>query len=142
MSIDDEAVGEVSRAIRPYLSRLLDDPDDVVRVDEALSRLLNDGRQDAPSTAYLLRELLDANEETQWFMEQVLADTPLLRPPYHQRRPTHRQSDDGPSLDGDLGPVEADRYACPAGDYVDWYRPDVGTPIPRCPTHDVTLIRS
>ncbi|MET7979482.1 hypothetical protein ABZW44_42145 [Streptomyces mirabilis] len=142
MSSDDVSVVEVGRAIRPYLSRLLDDPEEVARLDGALSQLLNGGQERMTADARLIHELLTAHEDTQWFMEQVLADIPLLRPPYHQRRSTPRQPDDRPSLGGDLGPVEADRFACPHGDYVDWYRPDVGTPVPRCPTHDVTLVRS
>jgi hypothetical protein len=142
MNSDDAGVVEAARAIRPHLSRLLDNPDEAARLDNALSRLLNDGQQNAHETAHLVRELLAANEDTEWFMEQVLTDTPLLRPPYHQRRSSARQSDGVPSLGGDIGPVEADRYACPHHDYVDWYRPDVGTPVPRCPTHDVSLIRS
>jgi hypothetical protein len=42
---------------------------------------------------------------------------------------------------GDPGPVWADRYACPTGDYV-WYRPDVGTLVPDCPTHHIPLTRN
>lgn len=39
-------------------------------------------------------------------------------------------------------PIAAARYNCPVrGDYV-WYRPDVGTPIPRCPTDDVLLTQT
>jgi hypothetical protein len=142
MNSDDAGVVEAARAIRPYLGRLLDDPDEAARLDQALSQQLNDDQQDGPEIAQLLRVLLDANEDTEWFVEQVLADAPLLRPPYHQRRPTTRQADGVPSLDGDVGPIEADRYACPHGDYVDWYRPDVGTPVPRCPTHHAALVRS
>jgi hypothetical protein len=36
-------------------------------------------------------------------------------------------------------PIAAARYNCPVcGNYV-WYRPDVGTPVPRCRTDDVLL---
>jgi hypothetical protein len=71
-----------------------------------------------------------------WFLRRVLNDKPLYRPPY-------QQTDDPReivSTAGDPGPVAADRYACPEDDYV-WYRPDVGTPVPACPTHRVKLTR-
>ena len=39
-------------------------------------------------------------------------------------------------------PIAAARYNCPVcGNYV-WYRPDVGTPVPRCRTDDVLLTRA
>jgi hypothetical protein len=142
MNGDDPGVVEAARAIRPYVNRLLADPDEAAELDKALSELLNNGRRDTPETAQQLRHLLTMHEDTEWFMDEVLADTPLLRPPFHQQRPVHRQPDDMPLLDGDLGPIEADRYSCPDGDYVNWYRSDVGTPVPRCPTHDVKLLRS
>lgn len=35
----------------------------------------------------------------------------------------------------------ADMYVCPSGDHT-WYRPDVGIPVPVCPTHRTPLVRA
>ena len=89
---------------------------------------------DRSATARRLRALLDSQEDTAWFLTEVLqrraavpaALPPAPLPPAPNRR--QRRPGRGP------GPIEAARYTCPHGDYV-WYRPDVGTPIPDCPTH-------
>ena len=41
-------------------------------------------------------------------------------------------------LPGEPSPIQADKFRCPYGDYV-WYRPEVGVPIRRCPTHHCAL---
>jgi hypothetical protein len=95
------------------------------------------GAANQAATSSRLRALLEGQEDTAWFLSRVLADKPRYRPPYQQ--PAYQREMASPA--GDLSPVEADRYACPAGDYV-WYRPDVGTPIPDCPDHHLPLARS
>lgn len=40
---------------------------------------------------------------------------------------------------GQGGPVGAPEYNCPTGQDCVWFRVAVGTPIPECPTHHVTL---
>ena len=133
---DDNAVIEAARAIRPYLGRLVDSPA-AAELDRHLADALNDG-SDRPATACRLRILLDGQEDTAWFLAEVLADVPRCRPPYHQSR--YRQRQTGiPAPAGDPGPVDAARYTCPQGDWV-WYRPDVGTPVPACGTHHIRLI--
>jgi len=132
---DDDAVIEAARAVRPYLDRLVDTPA-AADLDRHLADTLND-RPDQTATAGRLRILLEGKEDTAWFLAEVLADAPHYRPPYQQPRYLQRQRGI-PAPAGDPGPVDAPRYTCPHGDYV-WYRPDVGTPIPACPTHHIRL---
>ncbi|WP_131786765.1 hypothetical protein [Protofrankia symbiont of Coriaria ruscifolia] len=149
MGVDDDGVLEAARAIRPYLPRLLGDPGAVEKLDQALAETLTGTTAAGTTTgqtATAVRALLDAHANTAWFLTAVLADAPAYRPPYQQPRYLHRQTG-GASYRGmtapagDPGPVAADRYACPHGDYV-WYRPDIGTPIAACPTHHVPLVRT
>jgi hypothetical protein len=133
---DDDAVIEAARAIRPYLERLADPPSTADGLDRHLADALN-SRSARPAVARRLRILLNEQEDTAWFLTEVLADAPHCRPPYHQPRNRRRQAGI-PAPAGDPGPVDADRYACPRGDYV-WYRPEVGTPVPDCPTHHIPL---
>lgn len=138
MDDDDDAVIEAARAIRPYLERLADSPVAARELDQHLSDALN-GRLDLPGTTHRLRILLDGQQDTAWFLAEVLADAPHCRPPYYQPRYQRHQTRI-PTPAGDPGPVDATRYTCPHGDYV-WYRPDVGTPVPACATHDIQLLR-
>ncbi len=139
---DPDGIREAARAIRPYLTRLLN-PDAAARLDEALADQLTATGADPVATAQL-RALLTDSENTAWFLTELLADAPDFRPPYHQPRYMYRHRQTG----GWVGPAgdppsvpEATRYACPHGDYV-WHRPEVATPIPDCPTHHVALTRS
>jgi hypothetical protein len=138
MDPDDEGVLEAARAIRPYLADLVDSPDAAGELDRQLAEEL--GRVSDPSaSARRLRILLEQHEDTAWFLDKVLADAPDHRPPYHQ--PGYRTRGIASPL-GEAMPIAAARYYCPVrGDYV-WYRPDVGTPVPRCPTDDVLLTRA
>jgi hypothetical protein len=137
---DDDAVIEAARAIRPYLDRLADPPTSAAELDRQLADALNDRSTGRPATARQLRALLEEQEDTAWFLAEVLADAPHCRPPYHQHRyRRHRSAFPVPA--GDPGPVDAVRYACPRGDYV-WHRPEIGTPVPDCPTHHLPLADS
>lgn len=128
----DDGVLEAARAIRPYLRDLVG-PAEAGTFDRRIGDLLT-GPADRAATA--LRALLEGHEDTAWFLDRVLADRPLYRPPYQQ---TIAQRDITRPA-GDPGGIGADRYICPTGDYV-WYRPDVGTRIPNCPDHGVALVR-
>jgi hypothetical protein len=136
MDSDDDGVLEAAQAIRPYLKSLIDDPAMAAILDRQIADQLV-GPSDTTATAGRLRALLEVQEDTAWFLGRVLADKPHYRPPYYQ--PAYQRGSVSPA--GDPGLVEADRYACPRGDYV-WYRPEVGTPIPDCPTHQISLTRS
>ena len=135
MDSDDDGVLEAARAIRPYLGDL---------VGAALASAIDDriaGEFNSPSnpaeTVSRLRALLEEHEDTAWFLTRVLADPALHRPPYLQQI-RHRGII---SPAGDPYLVAADRFVCSRGDYV-WYRPEIGTPVPACPTHHLALIGS
>lgn len=137
--MDNEGVLEAARAIRPYLGRLLESPDAAPELDRQLAEEL--GNVSNPSaSAQRLRILLEQHEDTAWFLGRVLADAPGYRPPYYQ--PGYRTRSGVASPLGDVMPVAASRYNCPTCRNYVWYRPDVGTPIPRCPTDDVLLTQA
>jgi hypothetical protein len=138
MSIDD-GVWEAARAIRPYLADLVGPPA-AGGLDRRLADELTTPGERSERTRRL-RAILDEHPHTRRFLLDVLADPPHYRPPYEQPRSHRRPAGDAGPL-GDLSPVTADRYLCPdtSHDYA-WYRPDVGTPVPDCPTHHVPLIR-
>jgi hypothetical protein len=135
MDGDDEGVMEAARAIRPYLDDLVG-PLTAEVLDRRIAREFVD-HTNQMATPTRLRALLEEQEDTAWFLRRVLADKPRYRPPYCQ--PSSQRGIPSPA--GDPGPVVADRYACPRGDYV-WYRPDIGTPVPECPTHNIPMTRS
>jgi hypothetical protein len=126
----DEGLWEAARSVRPYLNELVgaDAPD----VDAALADLLNNAEHDA-DTEHRLRMVLEAHDDTTTFLEDVLDDVPAYRPPQVLSKLT-RYTD----MVGDSQPVSADKFACQRSDYV-WYLPEVGVPIPRCPTHQCLL---
>lgn len=132
MAVDDEGILEAGRAIRPYLDNLLDDMAAAVGLDRQLAELLT-STADRSGRARQLRDLLDQHVDTAWFLAQVLADAPHYRPPDQQPDYLARAGRAGAGPLGDPSIVAADRYRCPHGDYV-WYRPDLATPIPACPT--------
>ncbi|AEH08789.1 MULTISPECIES: hypothetical protein [Protofrankia] len=152
MSTDDsgadevEGVLEAARAIRPHLHKLVGPA--AANLDRSLADQLTASGTTAgqpagagqAAVAGRLRELLDGDETTAWFLRTVLEDAPRHRPPYFQPRYLYRQTGGALVLPGDPGPVEASRYVCPHGDYA-WYRPDLGVAVPQCPTHQVSLVR-
>jgi plasmid stabilization system protein ParE len=135
MDSDDAGVLEAARAIRPYLGDLIG-PAKAEMMDRRIADQLN-GPAAETGVAGRLRAVLEEQEDTAWFLSRVLADAPRYRPPYQQS--AYQRDIASPA--GDPGLVEADRYACPRGDYI-WYQPEVGTPIPPCPTHHMPLTRS
>ena len=138
MDADDEGVLEAARAIRPYLDRLVESPDAAADLDRQLADELGQV-SDPPASARRLRVLLGQHEDTAWFLGRVLADAPDYRPPYHQPGYITRGT---ASPAGDAMPIAAARYNCPVcGNYV-WYRPDVGTPVPRCRTDGMLLTQA
>src|SRR5664279_767420 len=141
MGTEDDGVLEAARAIRPYLTDLVVGQDAAGLLDRQIAGHLTGGA-DRSETVRRLRTLLEEQEDTRWFLTEVLADVPHHRPPYQQ--PRHRQRQPGmASPAGDTGPIlHTGIYTCPDGDYV-WYRPEVGTPIPDCPTpHHGPLTRT
>lgn len=134
----DEGVLAAARAIRPYLADLVGPNSG--SLDQQIACLLNAAPGQA-ETADRLRTLLDADEETKWFLAEVLRDAPAYRPPYCQHRYLRHSEGTGLPV-GDPGLIlSAGAYRCPQGDY-DWYQPDVGTPVGDCPTHKIPLVRT
>jgi hypothetical protein len=135
MDPEDAGVLEAARAIRPYLDRLVESPEAGAELDRQLAVELGDV-SDPSAAAMRLRILLEQYEDTAWFVGRVLADAPEYRPPYYQ--PGYGTRGAGP-VGKEMMPITAARYSCPVCRGYVWYRPDVGTPIRRCPTDDVLL---
>jgi hypothetical protein len=132
----DDGVLESARAIRPYLEDLVGPG--AHELDERIAGLLAAAaRGEDVSTD--LWTLLESDEATSAFLEAVLADAPVYRPPAVQPDFRRRSDRTYQPLAGDVAPVmHAGKFACPRGDYV-WYRPAVGVPVPSCPTHGLRL---
>jgi hypothetical protein len=127
--MDDSEIFEAARSIRPYLHILI--PDEVVAglVDRELAQHLNQAQSGKPNANVILGILCSHEATRQWvseFLEQ------------HQPPEVTRAFSFQPIV-GNPVPVAAGKYVCPLGDYT-WYRPAAGTPVPRCPTHVVTLV--
>lgn len=134
--MDELGILQAARALRPYLPQLVG-PDSEALDARLAERLAATSRGENVTDA--LWPLLSEREETLTFAAWVILDAPHYRPPDLQ--PDHPGERSGlQPLPGDIGPVHADRYVCPNGDYV-WYRRVIGTPIPACPTHGPVLVR-
>lgn len=120
-------VTDMARAIRPYLSSLVGN--DAPAIDRQIGTLL-ERAESGDEVDVELAELIDAAPATQAWADQFL----------NRPAPERRAQRSFQPLPGDATPIMAQRYVCPEGDYV-WFRPSVGTPIPRCPTHNLILIR-
>jgi hypothetical protein len=129
----DDPVAEAARQIRPYLTELVG-PQLAAELDSRIAGLLEDttGREDATDR---LRSVLEGNLATSEFLAEVLDDAPEYRPPKWQPHTVRRGF---AGLPGDLLPMHAGKYGCPRSDYI-WYRPEVGVPVPECPTHHIVL---
>jgi hypothetical protein len=136
----DEGVLEAGRAVRPFLAELVP-PEVVAEVDADLAQLFARGSA-ADELAAAVRELLEAQEGTSAFLEQVLDDAPRFRPPQIVSELADRGGEMAlpgySELPGQTGPVRATKFRCPHGDYV-WYRAEIGESPDRCPTHHCAL---
>lgn len=131
----DEGVVEAARAVRPYLEEFVGSKT-AGEVDDQLSDLLARAT-DGDDVEYPLREILTAHESTDVFLERVLGDAPDYRPPRVIAEITRGYQ----PLPGGPGPVAAEKFVCPFGDYV-WYRPEVGAALRPCPTHPHAQLRA
>lgn len=129
---DPDGVLEAARAVRPYLSALAGP------AAGDLDRQISEGLATAAcgqDATDLLRSIMGGHPATAAFLEEVLADAPLYRPPDLQ--PSFLRSAQPPP--GDVGLIlHAGKYVCPDGDYV-WYRPAVSVSVPPCPSHGSVL---
>lgn len=120
-----EGVREAACAVRPYLTDFMNRKA-AAELDAELAQLLNS----TGDVAERLRAVLDAHDDTRFFLERVLDDAPRFRPP--QVIPPKMRGYGG--LPGQGGPVDSEKFRCPNGDYT-WYRPEVGVDVGSCPTH-------
>lgn len=134
----DTVILEAARAIRPCLPDLVGA--EAIEVDRRLAELL--GRPDDTQVAALILAELGIRPATRdWFT----AFTRRLVPPSADEILGDREKTGNPPLGGGPPPgageaVGGVRFACQEADYV-WYRHTVGEEIPRCPTHDLPLVR-
>ena len=130
----DEGVLEAARAIRWYLPELVGPAAEEVDRQLAEALAATAGGEDAKRR---VRVVLDGHEGTRAFLSAVLDDAPEYRPP-QVRSGSSRGAGYSP-LPGPPGPIDADKFCCPCGDYV-WYRQEVGVPVPACKTHHRALV--
>jgi hypothetical protein len=127
---NDERILELARAIRPYLDGLLRDHAEADAVDHDLALLLSEARGGDQVDAQILDRLRRLPALHTWgaaFLQHGL-------PPDVAAAAERSLS----GLPGEGEVVLAPRFVCPHGDMV-FYRPSVGHPIPRCPTHELVL---
>jgi hypothetical protein len=86
MASDDDGVWAAAQTIRPHLIDLIGQ-DAAGPLDRQIAGQLNRAANQ-PKAVAAMRALLEANEDTSWFLFEVLQDTPRHRPPYLQ--PRHR----------------------------------------------------
>jgi hypothetical protein len=128
----DEALLEIARSIRPYLTSLIGTQ--ATFVDERLAVLLRRARagDDVDAAVY---EVLSSTPQIRNWAAAALSDEQLL-PPELQR---HRDGNFS-GLPGMADPVDAIRYICPEdGAYAVWQL-FVGDPVPNCPDHPGTTL--
>jgi hypothetical protein len=132
--VNDDAILDVARSIRPYLSDLLSEASAAAAVDRDLAGLLADARDGrAVDVAICARLELDPAMHA-WaaaFLQHGV--------PPEERPKWTRGAGDGPSGDVSAS-ISPDVFVCPQGDYK-WWRRAVGVPAPVCPTHRVALER-
>jgi hypothetical protein len=130
-----EGVFAAARRVRPYLSELVGP--DARDFDAQLARVLNEERPGLDSERRV-RELLGRRLETSMFLEAVLDDEPFFRPP--KWRTDELKAAGYAPPPGSHRPPPADLFRCPRGDF-EFLRPDVGSPVPECPSHHGALAR-
>ncbi|HEY9877896.1 MAG TPA: hypothetical protein V6D29_05535 [Leptolyngbyaceae cyanobacterium] len=127
----DEIV-KTAQEIRPYLPQLLDAPS-AQQVDSQLAQLLVRS-QDAPATQQIV-ELLTQREPTREWMRLSLEEHYPVETIFKTLRTYH-------PLSGSDNSIESPRYICTvASCHQSWYRRDQSVGIPRCPIHDVQMVR-
>ncbi len=123
----DESIIDVARTIRPYLEELVGG--EAAGYDQEISRLLTAALAGTDVGDELMSVLVRSSAVQTW-AAQVLEDD-LHRPP--ELQPVDELGYEPlPTPEGP--PTEAEKFCCPAGDYI-WWRRFVGTPMRTCPNH-------
>ncbi len=131
MKYSPEAIIKAAKAIRPYISELLDAPN-AQRLDQKLESLLHHSSSDQ-NYRQLDSVLMEHEETGEWIRLYLEEDCPAetildsLRVYYPLRGLRHS--------------VKSPRYVCPVEFcHQDWYRHDLAEDIPHCPVHDLRLV--
>lgn len=132
--MNDEAILELARAVRPDLEVLVASPSAAKAIDAELVELLDRAAAGENVEERILEQLSASANLEDWaaaFLERG-------RPPDVLSVGERGSAGLPGELPGGGEPVRASRYACPRNDYV-FYRRAVGQTIPQCPTHGVAL---
>jgi hypothetical protein len=121
----DEDILEAARTIRSHLNDLISD--EASLVDNELAFYLNEAQSGKPAANILLGIMCKRDATRLWAAAFLKEPLGLQSSRAYQPPP------------GDPVPVGAPKYVCPQGDYA-WYRISTGSPIPKCPTHNVVLV--
>ena len=127
---NDETILELARAVRPYLSELVEEPR-AAALDAEFAELL----AEAPARGDVDERVLDLLGQSPALGDWAAAFLERGAPPevaYLEERSRLQ------GLAGEGEVVRAPRYACPEGDFV-FYRRSVGQAVPECPTHHLPL---
>jgi hypothetical protein len=131
---DDEIVLEMAKAIRPYLTNLVQG--DAADVDRAIQELLSHA-DDRAGTASRILELVGRWRTTRdWAHIFVELGLPLdiWAPSIQERRDGYQR----PSGDGSI--VSFEKYVCPVDCNYVWYRRNQAQQPMCCPSHDLILV--
>lgn len=127
----DESILDVARTIRPYLKELVGE--EAAGYDQEISRLLAAALAGTDVGDELMSVLVRSSAVQTW-AAQVLEDD-LHRPP--EMQPVDELGYEPlPTPEGP--PTEAEKFCCPAGDYV-WWRRSIGQQVPACPDHGALI---
>lgn len=122
-----------AHAIRPYLGALVTAAE-AQAIDRQLDILIRQSSE--TNAAHKLLALLTEHDTTQEWIRLLLEEHHPVETILKIIRTYH-------PLPGNLGTIESPRYICPiASCHQDWYRRSVEQAIPKCPVHDVPLIRA
>lgn len=132
MKYSFDQIVDVARAIRPYISELLDAPSAQL-LEKQLANFFSNSSLTEEHYAQLSRHLMQYEATQEWIKlyieehhsaENILD---LLRVYY--------------PLKGLKHPMKSPRYICPVKFCnQDWYRHQLEEEIPKCPVHDLALI--
>ncbi|WP_261569261.1 hypothetical protein [Frankia gtarii] len=136
---DTEATIAAGRAIQQRLFDLLG-PAVAADVAAHLEKVLT-ADSEPTSRAAAVSELLGEYDDTARFLRRYVNDAAFRALLSADSGPANERSDGPDLLAGDPGPIDADLYRCPQGDY-EWEHLQAGESVPECPVHHVALVRS
>ena len=132
MNYSSDQISDAAKAIRPYISDLLDPPR-AQQLEQQMDRLLPDLPLAQGNHPQFLKILSDYEAIREWIRlyleEQYPAEEILKTLRVYYPLPGLKHS------------VESPRYICPVENcHQDWYRHSREETIPQCPIHDLQLV--